>query len=126
MAKNQPYISKQRLNELVKNIPEMDYGWSIPQDKIAIFPLDAEEKTQGGIIIPDSVQEKPKAGYIAALGPDVTLNEDGTIDRSNPFFVGQLIRYGKYAGSEMMGVDGNEYIVMRANDILDYQPKNKK
>lgn len=101
----------------------MDFGWGLEGDRVAILPLDAETKTKGGIIIPDTAQEKPRKGHIGQLGYEITENEDGTKDRKCKFFVGQLIQFGKYAGSEIEGEDGREYLVMRLHDILAYKPK---
>lgn len=116
-------LTTDKIKELIKNMPKFEFGWQVSGDKVVILPLDEETKTTGGIIIPDTSQEKPKAGYIAALGPDLLENEDGTPNRRNPYFIGQLVQYGKYAGTEYTGVDGNEYIIMREHDIQTYQPK---
>ncbi len=79
-------------------------------DRVVLKPAKAEEKTKGGIIIPDTAKEKPQKGKIIAVGP----GKDGikmTVKK------GDNVLYGKYAGQELH-VDGNDYIIMREDDIL--------
>lgn len=79
-------------------------------DRVVVKPAPAEEKTAGGIIIPDTAKEKPQRGKIIAVGP----GKEG-----NPMTVkvGDTVLYGKYAGQELQ-YDGDEYLIMREEDIL--------
>ena len=80
------------------------------EDRVLVQPAAAEEKTAGGIIIPDTAQEKPQKGTIIAVGP-------GKKDEPIHLNVGDEVFYGKYSGTEIQ-VDGKEYLIMRASDIL--------
>jgi chaperonin GroES len=79
-------------------------------DRVIIEPSAAEEKTAGGIIIPDTAKEKPSKGTVVAVGP-------GTKD--NPITVkeGDVVLYGKYAGTEISFED-KDYLIMRESDIV--------
>lgn len=79
-------------------------------DRVLIKPSPAEEKTAGGIIIPDTAKEKPQKGTVVAAGP-------GKKDEPVTVKPGDLVLYGKYSGTEI-NVDGNEYLIMRESDIL--------
>lgn len=79
-------------------------------DRVVIEPASAEEKTAGGIIIPDTAQEKPQRGSVVAAGK-------GTKDDPITVKVGDAVLYGKYAGTEI-SLNGGEYIIMRETDIL--------
>ena len=79
-------------------------------DRILVKPLAAEEKTIGGIIIPDSAKEKPAKGEIIAVGA-------GTKDEEMILKVGDIILYGKYAGTEIEHED-EKFLIMRQNDAL--------
>ena len=79
-------------------------------DRVLIEVLDSSEKTAGGIIIPDSAQEKPQKGKIIAVGP-------GTKDNPVTLKVGDNILYGKYSGTELKHENIN-YLIMRESDIL--------
>lgn len=84
-------------------------------DRVVIEPIEAEEKTQGGILLPDTAKEKPMKGKIVAVGEGKML-ENG---KRAELLVknGDKVLYGKYAGTEVV-VDGKEYLVMRESDIL--------
>ncbi|WP_029896750.1 co-chaperone GroES [Desulfohalovibrio reitneri] len=84
-------------------------------DRVLVKRLEEEEKTAGGIIIPDSAKEKPIRGEIKAAGPGKT-GDDG---KPQPMSVktGDKVLFNKYAGTEIK-VDGEEYLVMREDDIL--------
>ncbi len=84
-------------------------------DRVLVKRLPSEEKTAGGIIIPDSVQEKPQQGEIVAAGSG-SRRADGNIDPLG-VKVGDKILFGKYAGSEVK-MQGVEYIIMKESDIL--------
>ena len=79
-------------------------------DRVLIKPAAAEEKTLGGIIIPDSAKEMPLKGEIVAVG-------NGTKDEEMVVKVGDNVLYGKYAGTEIE-LDGEKYLIMRQADVL--------
>ena len=79
-------------------------------DRVLVEPQAAEEKTASGIIIPDTAKEKPQRGKIVAVGP-------GTKDEKMEVKVGDIVLYGKYAGTELT-IDGKDYLIMRQSDIL--------
>ena len=79
-------------------------------DRVLIKPAPAEEKTVGGIIIPDSAKEKPLKGEIVAVG-------NGTKDEEMVVKPGDTVLYGKYAGTELE-VEGTKYLIMRQSDVL--------
>lgn len=86
----------------------------IPQgDRVLVEVAEAEEKTAGGIIIPDSAKEKPQKGVIVAVGPGKKKDEPMTVK------VGDKVLYGKYSGTEIT-IDGKEYQIMRQDDLLGY------
>ena len=85
------------------------------QDRILVKRLDSEEKTAGGIIIPDNAKEKPMEGEVIAVGNGKKL-EDGSLLKPD-VKVGDQILFSKYAGSEVK-IDGHEHLVMREDDIL--------
>jgi chaperonin GroES len=78
-------------------------------DRVLVEPAAAEEKTAGGIIIPDTAKEKPVRGTIIAVGA-------GKKDEPITVKVGDLVLYGKYAGTEI-SVEGKDYLIMRESDI---------
>ena len=79
-------------------------------DRVLIKPAEAEVKTAGGIIIPDSAKEKPLKGTVIATG-------NGTKDEEMLVKAGDTVLYGKYAGTELEA-DGEKYLMMRQSDIL--------
>jgi len=117
---------KENILNWLKNPPVMDYGWGLDGDRVAIKQITLE-KTAGGIFIPDSSTDeaKPKLGFIAEMGYEVDhlydeQDKQWKKDPSNNFFPGQLVSFGKYAGSETFGMDGEEYLVMRKNDLHSF------
>ncbi len=84
-------------------------------DRVVVKRLEEEEKTVGGIIIPDTAKEKPQQGKVIAVGKGRIL-EDGKII---PLVVkeGDRVLFGKYAGTEIK-IDGDEHLIMREDDIL--------
>lgn len=78
-------------------------------DRVLIEPATAEEKTAGGIIIPDTAKEKPMKGKVIAVG-------NGKKDEPITVKVGNNVLYGKYSGTEIT-IDGKEYLIMRESDI---------
>lgn len=84
-------------------------------DHVLVKPLSKEEKTQGGIILPDTAKEKPQAGEVVAVGPGRLL-ENGT--RVQPEVkVGDKVIYAKYGGTEIK-LESDEYLILREADIL--------
>ena len=79
-------------------------------DRVLVLPNPAEEKTAGGLFIPDTAKEKPLAGKVVAAGP-------GTADVKMEVKEGDTVLYGKYAGTEI-NIDGTDYLIMKQNDIL--------
>lgn len=79
-------------------------------DRVVIEPSQAEEKTSGGIIIPDTAKEKPQRGVVVAVGP-------GKKDEPMTVKEGDVVLYGKYAGTEI-SMDANDYLIMRESDIV--------
>ena len=85
-------------------------------DRIVIKPLEAEAKTKGGILLPDTAKEKPQEGKVVAIGKGKTL-ENGTT-QAPEVKVGDKVLYGKYSGNEITTKDGEELLIMREDDIL--------
>ena len=79
-------------------------------DRVIVKPAAAEEKTAGGIIIPDTAKEKPQRGMVIAAGP-------GKKDEPVTVKVGDIVLYGKYAGTEIQ-IEGDDLLIMRESDIL--------
>lgn len=79
-------------------------------DRVLIQPAPAEEKTAGGIIIPDTAKEKPLQGKVLATG-------NGTKDEEMVLKAGDTVLYGKYAGTEVE-LNGEKYLIMRQSDVL--------
>lgn len=79
-------------------------------DRVLVEPAAAEEKTAGGIIIPDTAKEKPQKGKIVAVGT-------GKPDEPLTVKEGDNVLYGKYAGTEI-NIEGNDYLIMRESDIF--------
>ncbi len=84
-------------------------------DRVIVKPKEAEEKTKGGIILPDTAKEKPVEGTVVAAGPGKT-SDDGKLIKME-VKVGDVVLYGKYSGSEVT-IDGVEYLIMRESDIF--------
>ncbi|MEQ1823310.1 MAG: co-chaperone GroES [Fimbriimonadaceae bacterium] len=84
-------------------------------DRIIVEAASKEEKTAGGIILPDAAQEKPLKGTVLAVGPGKRL-DSGTLAPPD-VAVGDTVIYGKYAGTEVT-VSGKDYIILRAEDVL--------
>lgn len=84
-------------------------------DRVIVRPLEAEEKTAGGIIIPDNAKEKPQKGEIVAVGGGKFSDNGQKIEMS--LKVGDKVLYGKYSGTEVT-IDGEDYLIMRESDVL--------
>ncbi|HVN97397.1 MAG TPA: co-chaperone GroES [Syntrophorhabdaceae bacterium] len=85
------------------------------QDRILVKRLEEEEKTKGGIIIPDSAKEKPQEGKVVAVGDGKVL-ENGTKVKPG-VKAGDKILFGKYSGTEIK-IDGEEHLILREDDVL--------
>jgi chaperonin GroES len=84
-------------------------------DRVVIKPAAAEEKTAGGIILPDTVKEKPVEGTVVAAGPGKVADDGKAIKMEVK--VGDKVLYGKYSGTEVT-INGEEYLIMRESDIF--------
>ena len=84
-------------------------------DRVLIKVLDSEEKTAGGIIIPDTAKEKPQEGEVVAIGPGIK-NDQGKLSPLD-VKVGDIVLFGKYSGTEVK-LDSDELVVMREDDIM--------
>ena len=91
-------------------------------DRVLIKVLDSEEKTSGGIIIPDTAKEKPQEGEVVAVGRG-TKSEDGKIV-SMDVKVGDIVLFGKWSGTEVK-IDGTEYSIMKESDIMGIAKRKK-
>jgi chaperonin GroES len=84
-------------------------------DRVVVKPLEAEEKTQGGIVLPDSAKEKPTKGKVISVGEGKLLDSGKRAELLVK--KGDKVLYGKYAGTEIT-VDGKDYLILKENDIL--------
>lgn len=84
-------------------------------DRILVKALEAEEKTKGGIVLPDTAKEKPQEGKVIAIGKG-KLIEDGTI-KPLEVKIGDIVLYGKYSGTEISH-DGEDLLILKEDDIL--------
>lgn len=84
-------------------------------DRVIVEPLEAAEKTAGGLYIPDNAKEKPQKGRIVAAGPG-KLSDSGSLMKME-VKAGDTVLYGKYSGTEV-AIDGKEFLIMRESDIL--------
>ena len=95
-------------------------------DRVVIRRIEADEKTKGGIIIPDTAKEKPQEGEVIAAGPGAR-DDSGKLTPLD-VKIGDRILFGKYSGNEIK-LDGEEYIIMREDEVLgvmDAAPKTQK
>ena len=84
-------------------------------DRVVIKPSPADEKSKGGIILPDTAKEKPVIGEVVAVGPGKITDEGKKI--APEVKVGDKVLYGKYSGTEVT-IDGDEYLIMREADVF--------
>jgi chaperonin GroES len=96
-------------------------NYELYDDRVLVKPAPAEEKTAGGIIIPDTAKEKPQRGTIVAVGPGKYAEQTGNLIPVKQQ-IGDVVLYGKYAGTEV-SVDGEDYLIMRSSDILMKAPQ---
>ena len=85
-------------------------------DRVVIEAAAAEEKTASGLYIPDTAKEKPQKGTVVAVGPGKYAEQTGSLIPM-PYKVGDVVLYGKYAGTEITH-EGREYLIMREADIF--------
>ena len=85
-------------------------------DRVLVKPNAAEEKTAGGIIIPDTAKEKPQKGKVIAVGKGKYAEQTGNLIPMN-IKVGDTVLYGKYGGTEI-SLQGEDYLIMRESDIF--------
>jgi len=91
-------------------------------DRVLIKVLDSDEKTSGGIIIPDTAKEKPQEGEVVSVGPGART-EDGKISPMD-VKVGDIVLFGKWSGTEVK-IDGTEYSIMKESDIMGISKRKK-
>jgi chaperonin GroES len=84
-------------------------------DRVIVKPMEAEEKTKGGIILPDTAKEKPIEGTIIAVGPGKVTDDGKQVKMEVK--EGDKVLYGKYSGTEVT-IEGEEYLIMRESDIF--------
>ena len=84
-------------------------------DRVIVKALEAEEKTAGGIIIPDNAKEKPQKGEVIAVGEGKVADSGQKIEMS--LKKGDTVLYGKYSGTEI-NIEGEDYLIMRESDVL--------
>jgi len=84
-------------------------------DRVVVEPAPADEVSKGGIILPDTAQEKPQQGTVAAVG-EGKISDSGSLVKMT-LKVGDKILYGKYSGTDVT-IDGTDYLIMRESDIL--------
>jgi len=85
-------------------------------DRIVVKPLEAEKKSKGGIVLPDTAKEKPQEAKVVAIGKGKVL-ENGTI-QAPEVKVGDKVLFGKYSGNEITTKEGEELLILREDDIL--------
>ena len=85
-------------------------------DRVIVKPLEAENKTKGGIVIPDTAKEKPQEGKVVAVGKG-KFSESGQL-QALEVKAGDRVLYGKYSGSEITTKEGEELLIMKEDDIL--------
>ena len=90
-------------------------GFRPLHDRVVVKPLEGEEKTKGGIIIPDTAKEKPMEGKVIAVGPGAR-GEDGKLVKPD-VKKGDRVLYGKWSGTEVK-VDGEDLLIMKESDIM--------
>ena len=88
-------------------------------DRVVVQPFEAEERTRGGIVLPDTAREKPQRGKVIATGPGKLLEKTGERGTMS-LKVGDAVFYGKYAGTEVE-LEGEKYVILRESDVLAVQ-----
>jgi chaperonin GroES len=85
-------------------------------DRVVVEPFEAEEKTRGGIVLPDTAREKPQRGKVVATGPGKLLEKSGERGEMS-LKAGDRVFYGKYSGTEVE-LEGETYVILRESDVL--------
>lgn len=85
-------------------------------DRVLVKPLEADEKSKGGIVLPDTAKEKPQEGEVIAVGSGKVLDDGST--KALEVKPRDKVLYGKYSGTEVTTKDGDDYLIMREEDIL--------
>lgn len=88
-------------------------------DRVVVEPFEAEERTRGGIVLPDTAREKPQQGKVIATGPGKLLEKSGERGKMS-LNVGDVVFYGKYSGTEVE-LEGDKYVILRESDVLAVQ-----
>lgn len=88
-------------------------------DRVVVERFEAEERTLGGIVLPDSAREKPNQGKVIAVGPGKLLEKTGERGKMS-VKLGDAVYYGKYTGTEVE-IEGEKYVILRESDILAIQ-----
>jgi chaperonin GroES len=88
-------------------------------DRVVVEPFEAEERTRGGIVLPDSAREKPQQGKVIATGPGKLLEKTGQRGKMS-LKVGDVVFYGKYTGTEVE-LEGDKVVILRESDVLAVQ-----
>jgi len=89
------------------------------EDRVVVERFEAEEKTRGGIVLPDTAREKPQQGKVIATGPGKLLEKSGERAKMS-LKVGDTVFYGKYTGTEVE-LQGETYVILRESDVLAVQ-----
>ncbi len=92
-------------------------------DRLVVKPIEREEVTKGGIVLPDTAKEKPQEGEVLAVGPGRMTDEGKRIPMD--ISVGDVVVYAKYGGTEIK-IEGEELVILRESDVLAKKPKGKK
>ncbi|NLA60053.1 MAG: co-chaperone GroES [Firmicutes bacterium] len=90
-------------------------------DRVVVKPIQAEEKTKGGIVLPDTAKDKPQEGEVIAVGTGRILDNGTKLPLEVK--VGDRVVYSKYSGSEIK-IDGEEYLIIRESDVLAIRQKD--
>lgn len=86
------------------------------EDRLVVQPFEAEERTAGGIVLPDSAREKPQMGKVLAIGPGKLMEKSGERAQMS-VKVGDTVLYGKYSGTEIE-LNGEDVVILRETDVL--------
>jgi chaperonin GroES len=89
------------------------------EDRVVVQPFEAEERTAGGIVLPDTAREKPMRGKVTATGPGKLIEKSGERAKMS-LKIGDVVFYGKYAGTEIE-IDGDDFVILRESEVLAVQ-----
>jgi chaperonin GroES len=88
-------------------------------DRVVVEPFEAEERTRGGIVLPDTAREKPQQGKVIATGPGKLLEKSGERGQMS-LKAGDVVFYGRYTGTEIE-IESDKYVILRESDVLAVQ-----